>query len=94
MTQITKEELLKIARISNLELKDEEIPTLSAQIQAVLTYAERVQDIASKTEVTLVPKNSNIFRPDTVVKTDPEPILAQAPQREQNYFVVPVILEN
>jgi Asp-tRNA(Asn)/Glu-tRNA(Gln) amidotransferase C subunit len=39
-------------------------------------------------------KNVNVFREDVIVQTDPEPILAQAPEREGNYFVVPRILES
>jgi len=95
MAHITREELLKIARISNLQLDEQEIPVLIKQIEDVLTYAACVQEIVKfgNAEEPLA-KNSNVFRPDVVIKTDPETILDRAPERERNYFVVPVILEN
>jgi aspartyl-tRNA(Asn)/glutamyl-tRNA(Gln) amidotransferase subunit C len=95
MQKITKEELISIARMSRLQLEDQEVTSLVDQIDAVLNYALRVKDIAKLPVATELPsvKNRNIFREDVVIKTDPKDILAQAPECEQNYFVVPVILE-
>jgi aspartyl/glutamyl-tRNA(Asn/Gln) amidotransferase C subunit len=94
MTQITKEELLKLAQISQVQLYEDEIPALMRQIQDVLTYAERVQEIARDIEYDKVYKNQNIMRSDTIIKTDPEPLLALAPQQEEHYIVVPKIIES
>lgn len=92
MTKITQEELIKIAQMSHVDLHQDEIETLTAQLQSVLTYAERVQEVSARVAEPSV-KNINIFREDVVVQTDVEPILAQAPEREGNYFVVPPILD-
>jgi aspartyl-tRNA(Asn)/glutamyl-tRNA(Gln) amidotransferase subunit C len=93
MTKITKEELVKIAHISQLRLYEEEIPSLIKQIQDLLTYAERVKEVADDTQLPS-DKNSNVVREDVVVRTDPEPLLDQAPEREDDFFVVPKIIEN
>lgn len=93
MTKITKEELLKIAQISQLRLDKDEIAPLIKQVQDVLTYAERVQEVAGDAQIPSN-KNVNVLRQDVVVRTDSEPILALAPEREQDYFVVPQIIEN
>ncbi len=93
MTKITKEELLKIAKISQLHLYKEEIDPLLNQIQEVLTYAERVQEVAGDATPPSN-KNVNVLREDVIVRTNPEPILALAPEREEDYFVVPKIIEN
>lgn len=92
MTKITKQELLKIAQSSALKLYDNEVEQLVKQLDAVLTYAARVKDIAQDIE-TITEKNVNVLREDVVVHTSNESILAQAPEREENYFVVPMILE-
>lgn len=92
MTKITKQELLKIAQSSAVKLYDNEIGLLVVQLDAVLTYAVRVKDIARDIEKS-EDKSVNILREDVVIQTDYEPILAQAPEREENYFVVPMILE-
>jgi aspartyl-tRNA(Asn)/glutamyl-tRNA(Gln) amidotransferase subunit C len=90
---ITREEVEKIARLSNIELSESEIINAQKHLAAVLGYAARVQDIAKDINVALT-KNSNIERADIVIKTDPQSILAQAPEREGDFFVVPAIIEN
>lgn len=92
MAKVTREEILKIAQMSQLDIHKDEIEQLMSQVEQVLSYAERVKEIA--TQIQEQPdKNVNVFREDVVVRTDNEPILAQAPEREGNYFVVPMILE-
>lgn len=93
MTQrITKEEIEKIARLSHIELQQTEIFQTIEHIGAVLNYAARVQEIAKDVNMPSL-KNSNIEREDIVMPTDPQAILAQAPEREGDFFVVPVIIE-
>lgn len=92
MTKISKEEILKLARISKVDIHEDEIVPLLKQLQDVLSYAERVKEVALEVEEPSI-KNVNVFREDVVVKSDPEPILSRSPQREEDYFVVPAILE-
>lgn len=93
MTKITKEEALKIANSSQLELHEDEIGPLLKHLEDVLSYAERVKEVAADVQE---PSNCNInvFREDVSKQCDAELILSKAPEREENYFVVPVILEN
>jgi len=95
MQKISKQELLSLAHLSRLLLSDAEVLSLIPQVNAVLEYALRVKDIVQMRAVEnlSLEKNCNVFREDIVVKTDPELLLKQAPEREQNYFVVPMILE-
>lgn len=93
MSIITKEEVEKIAKLSNIELSETEITQAQKHIAAVLEYAARVQDIAKDVDVALL-KNQNIERDDVIIPCNPQPILAQAPEREGDFFVVPVIIEN
>lgn len=92
MTKISKEEVLNIAKISNLELHEDEIPALIKQLEDVLSYAERVKEVTASVEEPSI-RNVNVFREDVVVKGDAERILSQAPDREGDYFVVPAILD-
>lgn len=93
MTKITKEEVLKIAQIAQVDIHENEIEGLIKQLQDVLSYAQRVTQIAEQVEEPMM-KNVNVFREDIVIKTEPQLILAQAPLREGDYFIVPAILEN
>ncbi len=93
MTKITKEEIRKIARMSYLDIHDDEIEPMTKQLEAVLSYAERVQEVAEDGHE---PSNKliNVFREDVIVRTNVEPILDQAPEREGNFFVVPAIIDH
>lgn len=93
MTKISKEEILKLAAISNIEIMPDEIEPLAKQLEDVLSYAVRVADLAADVQEPST-KNVNVFREDVVVATDPELVRAQAPARDHDFFVVPAILEN
>ncbi len=93
MTKISRKEVLNIARMSKIALRDQEIQPLIEQLEQVLSYAERVTQVATNIEEPST-RNVNVMRDDMVVPQDPEKILAQAPDREGNYFVVPIILDN
>lgn len=93
MTKVSREDVLKIARISSISIHEDELEGMVKQLQDVLNYAQRVQEVAQNVKEPSN-KNVNIFRVDEIIKTDSEPILARAPEREDNFFVVPAILES
>lgn len=93
MIKVTRDEVLKIAKISHISIHETEIDSLVSQLETVLSYAARVQEVAGDALVTL-PKNINVVRADVIVKTDADRILAQAPETQEHYFVVPAILES
>ena len=94
MIKITREDLIKLGHISNISISEEEIPALIDKLQAVLSYAANLKDIAAQQTGSSLPRNVNVMRPDEVQATPAEPLLALAPQREDQFFVVPVILKN
>jgi len=91
--KISRDEVLKIARMSRVALHENEIEPLAKQLEQVLTYAERITEITADVKEPST-KNVNMFREDVVARQYPEEILAQAPEREGSLFVVPAILEN
>lgn len=94
MALLTKDELLRLARISNVMVDEHEIPALLSQLSAVLSYAERVNAIVQHANnADNQQKQCNVMREDVVQVTDAHPIMAQAPETDGNYFVVPMILE-
>lgn len=93
MAIISKEELKKLAQISSLQLNDDELAAFAQQIDGVLTYAARVADIAKDITISSG-KQVNVFREDVLLITDKEEILREAPEREHDYFVVPMIIQS
>lgn len=65
-------------------------------LQAVLDYAsglKKIADAHTGQDIMPLPHNCNVFKVDIVIPTPADPILAQAPEREERYFVVPKILK-
>ena len=92
MEEFSTQELLKIAKLSALELNDEEIKTLAQKLKQTLTYVEELDKVKTSIEHEAT-KNINVFRDDKVVQTNTASILQQAPQTKDNHFVVPKILD-
>jgi len=95
MAKISKEEILKLAHISHIKINEQEVEHLAHELEAVLTYASGLQEIARS--YNNMSNNSvvyNIMRDDTVVPCDPEPLLEQAPQSEAHFFIVPKIIKH
>ena len=93
MQKITKEDIFRLVQMSNIKITEDEIEPLIDNISEVLDYAERVTKFATQAIEEESNKNINVFREDIIIKTNPEPILVEAPEREADYFVVPKILE-
>ena len=93
MVKITKEDVLRLGAISQIRVQEDEIPALISKLEAVLSYASHLKEVAATAHPESLPKNVNVMRADEIIKTDPELILSQAPVREENYFVVPRILK-
>lgn len=93
MTKISRQEVLKLADLSHIHIHEQEIQPLIEQLQQVLSYAARVQEVAVQASEISV-KNVNVFRDDVATVHDADRIRSRAPEREGDYFVVPKILEN
>ena len=92
MTRISKEEIRNLAAMTKLYISEDELEGMQKRLGDMLDYAQRVQLIAKDIEIPSE-KNINHDREDKVVQGSTADILAQAPQQEDNYFVVPKIIE-
>jgi len=91
---ITKEEVLKIARLSNLSMRDEDINRVTRQLDSVLSYAARVKEVSGSMDDSVHGKiKNNKTRLDIVDQISVQELLAQVPSKEGNLIVVPMILE-
>jgi aspartyl/glutamyl-tRNA(Asn/Gln) amidotransferase C subunit len=94
MTKVTKEEVKKFAEMTKVSFQEHEWDGIIQQLNDVLTYAERVVQIAQQQVDSPSIKNVNADRADSAIPSNVQAILAQAPQQEDNYFVVPKFLDN
>lgn len=92
MAHFDKKELLAIAHLSALKLEEKELEPFTQQIQAILSYVDQLNQVHVR-PLDEHTGNINIFRDDVAVRTDSSTLLAQAPEVDENYFVVPKILD-
>ncbi|MFQ5658080.1 MAG: Asp-tRNA(Asn)/Glu-tRNA(Gln) amidotransferase subunit GatC [Candidatus Methylomirabilales bacterium] len=94
--KITREEVDHVARLARLGLSDEERERMRAQLDAILTYIDKLNQLdTSEVEPTShVISVTNVFREDTAWSSlSQEEALANAPDRHETFFRVPRILE-
>jgi len=87
-----KEELLKIAKLSGINMSDSDVELFTGQIQKVLGFIDQLQEITITTTAASV-HNTNVLRNDICQPSTDNSPLALAPQSQNGYFVVPTILE-
>ena len=93
--QVSKEELLHIAKLANLNLKEEEIDSYLSNLQDILDFANTVNNAPVDTLDVTIGANEmkNVFRKDEIkVFADNEALLQNAPEKEQNMFKIPKVI--
>ncbi len=94
MSLITKDEILKLAKISQIAITEQEIEKVQNEIEPILQYASILKDVAQgKKTDGFEFKNKNVTRPDVIARTDSEIIISRAPLAQDNFFVVPAIIK-
>lgn len=93
--EVTKEELLHIAKLANLTIKEEEIDKYLFNLKDILNFANVVNKapVQGLKETIGSNTNFNIFRKDEIIEfEDKEALLENAPDKEQNMFKIPKVI--
>ena len=93
---MSREEVLKVARLSRLSLSDEEVDLFTTQLDAIIRYVEQLRELdTSDVEPLARPLPiENVFRDDVVrASLSPDAALGNAPRQHEGFFVVPPTLE-
>lgn len=94
--QVSKEQLLHIAKLSCLNLKDEEVDKYLENLQEILTFAEKVGSVPTDglDETIGANDNYNVFRKDEVHNFENTELLLQnAPSKERGMFKIPKVIQ-
>ena len=100
MSEFTKEQVLAVAALANLELEPHEVDVFARQLGDVLTHAEELRqvDTTGVSPTAYGVAQQTIDRPDVVVPSMPiADVVANAPEREQlprdgGFFKVPRVI--
>ena len=94
--KLSRDEVLHIARLARLGLSESELDKLREQLSNILENFEILQQV----DTSDIPPTAqsiplqNVMREDEISASLPQSqILANAPQKEENYFRVRAVLE-
>jgi aspartyl-tRNA(Asn)/glutamyl-tRNA(Gln) amidotransferase subunit C len=94
---ISRDEVLHVARLSRLHLTDDEVERMRQQLDAILAYVDKLRELdvegiePTAHAVPLV----NVMRDDALVPSlSQEQALSNAPDRAEEFFRVPRIIED
>lgn len=96
MTQkLTEDEVRHVAKLSRLELSDDEVHHFTQQLAAVLEHVSKLDelDVEAVEPMAHAMDVSNVLRPDEpATPLPPDVALANAPDRDDSFFKVPKVL--
>lgn len=93
--EISREEILHIAKLADLEIKEDEIEKYALNLQDILNFANIVNNApVDGLDVTIgANEKKNVFRKDEIkIFEDNEALLQNAPSEEQHMFKIPKVI--
>ena len=93
--KVSKEEILHIANLANLNLEENEIDNYLENLDEILNFAEIVNNApVDDLDITIAANEAkNVFRKDEVkIFEDNEALLQNAPEQEQHMFKIPKVI--
>ena len=93
--KISKEEILHIANLADLYIKEDEIEKYALNLQDILNFANIVNNAPVEgLDITIGANEAkNVFRKDEIkIFKDNEALLENAPSKEQNMFKIPKVI--
>lgn len=94
--EVTREELLHIAKLANLSIKDEELDNYLNNLQNILNFANVVNNasVDGLSETIGANDNYNVFRKDEIKEFgDRDLLLQNAPEQERGMFKIPKVIQ-
>ena len=94
--KIDKNTTLKIAKLSRLRITDEEIEELSIQLSSILDWVEQLNEVNTDNVKPLSNVSSSklpLRKDQDTTEDKSKEILSNAPEKIENYFVVPKVVE-
>ena len=94
--KLSRTDVQRVAVLARLHLSEEQESQLTAQLDAILAYMDKLNEIdTSDVEpFSHATDETNAFREDQVTnRPDTDALLANAPERDGMFFKVPKIIE-
>ena len=93
--EISKEEILHIAKLASLKINEEEIEEYRKNLQDILNFANTINSIDTSEieETNGISSNVNVFREDEIKEfKDVDALMQNAPEKTNNMFKIPKVI--
>ena len=93
--EISKEEILHIAKLASLKIEEDKIEEYRKNLQDILNFAKTIDSVDTDNlkETNGATTNKNFLREDEVKEfEDKEKLMQNAPEQENNMFRIPKVL--
>ena len=94
--EIDKKLVKKIASLSKINVKDDQVDKFSNELSKIITWVEKLNEVETENVIPITnPSDIKIpFREDKVDDGKiEEKILKNAPEKKGGYFIVPKVIE-
>lgn len=94
--QVSKEEILHIAKLADLNLNEDEVAKYKEDLQEILNFANVVNNakVEGLEETIGINESYNVFRKDEVIEPqDREELLQNAPEQQEGMFKIPKVIQ-
>lgn len=96
LDKITKETVKYVAHLARIELDERQLNILSKQLKSILDFIDKLKEvnIDNIKPTSHIITFKNVFRVDKQRKSlEVKKTLKNAPEREENFFTVPKVIE-
>lgn len=93
--QIKDEEVLHIAKLARLNLKDNEIQDYKKNLEEILEFADTINKVDTDNigETIGINENYNVFRKDEIIEeSNKDELLSNAPSQDEGMFRIPKVI--
>ena len=94
--KIDKNTTLKIARLSRIKINDAEVDELSTQLNSILDWVDQLNEVDTENIDPLNNVSKSILplrKDEKIVNNNTLDVLKNAPEKLEDYFVVPKVVE-
>src|SRR4051812_42178141 len=92
MADLSRDDVLKLARLARLDLTDEEVDEFAGELSAVLGYVEQLKnvEVSGLKPTSQVTGLKNVMREDTVIDygMTPQDLMRNVPQTQDDHIKV------
>jgi aspartyl-tRNA(Asn)/glutamyl-tRNA(Gln) amidotransferase subunit C len=93
---VDQETVRRIARLARIAIRDEDVPHLQGELNAILAFVEQLDEVAVEGVEPMTSVTPMLMKKREDRVTDggyPDKIVANAPATEDNFFLVPQVVE-